>query len=316
MANHAIDNVPELHAEAQRTIEQVAQRPDLLRSCFAHAGRSAGNTKRSVAATRSGALSRCLSLPYHRSVPSNHPITVHSWADSHLPNINPLVRIDHQFTPEAAAAAAISKLLAKPPGCKAIQHWQSLIIDVPSNRNSFTLPPNIDTIVAALRSGPDISLPLAWTRKFYQRLASAGVVPDWIVCDEEGGWNYWQLVQIIGERQSMPLFEKIFADPLTRQNALLDLLAFSPRDFNSASRHYHKEVLAWSLWTGEITGDALRKVILDTATETFGVTPNASNFGDLIMSFQTYDVNGWNVPARESPPTGYRPPSICSRKSR
>lgn len=38
MANHAIDNVPDLHAEAQRTIEQVAQRPDLLRSCFHHAG--------------------------------------------------------------------------------------------------------------------------------------------------------------------------------------------------------------------------------------------------------------------------------------
>ena len=38
MANHAIDNVPELHAEAERTINEVAQQPHLLRSCFAHAG--------------------------------------------------------------------------------------------------------------------------------------------------------------------------------------------------------------------------------------------------------------------------------------
>jgi transposase len=37
-ANHAIDNVLELQAEAQRTIGQVANRPDLLDSCFAHAG--------------------------------------------------------------------------------------------------------------------------------------------------------------------------------------------------------------------------------------------------------------------------------------
>jgi tRNA U34 5-methylaminomethyl-2-thiouridine-forming methyltransferase MnmC len=38
MANHAIDSVPTLHAEAERTIGEVAARPDLLRSCFAHAG--------------------------------------------------------------------------------------------------------------------------------------------------------------------------------------------------------------------------------------------------------------------------------------
>jgi DDE superfamily endonuclease len=38
MANHAIDNVPELHAEAERTIQDVAQRPDLLRACFTQAG--------------------------------------------------------------------------------------------------------------------------------------------------------------------------------------------------------------------------------------------------------------------------------------
>jgi len=38
MANHAIDNVPQLQAEAARTIQEVANRADLLRSCFAHAG--------------------------------------------------------------------------------------------------------------------------------------------------------------------------------------------------------------------------------------------------------------------------------------
>jgi hypothetical protein len=37
MANHAIDNVPELHAEADRVINEVAQRDDLLRSCFTQA---------------------------------------------------------------------------------------------------------------------------------------------------------------------------------------------------------------------------------------------------------------------------------------
>lgn len=38
LANHAIDNVPELHAEAKRVIEEVAAKDCLLRSCFAHAG--------------------------------------------------------------------------------------------------------------------------------------------------------------------------------------------------------------------------------------------------------------------------------------
>jgi transposase len=38
MANHAIDNVEQLHAEAARSIQEVAEQPDLLRACFANAG--------------------------------------------------------------------------------------------------------------------------------------------------------------------------------------------------------------------------------------------------------------------------------------
>ena len=38
LANHAIDNVPELHTEARRVIDEVAAAAPLLRSCFAHAG--------------------------------------------------------------------------------------------------------------------------------------------------------------------------------------------------------------------------------------------------------------------------------------
>jgi putative transposase len=38
MANHAIDQVEPLHAEAVRTIDEVARKPDLCRACFAHAG--------------------------------------------------------------------------------------------------------------------------------------------------------------------------------------------------------------------------------------------------------------------------------------
>lgn len=38
MANHAIDNVPQLHAEAERVIGDVAAQPKLLRACFKHAG--------------------------------------------------------------------------------------------------------------------------------------------------------------------------------------------------------------------------------------------------------------------------------------
>lgn len=37
MANHAIDNVPDLHAEAKRVLTEVAANAQLLRSCFASA---------------------------------------------------------------------------------------------------------------------------------------------------------------------------------------------------------------------------------------------------------------------------------------
>jgi putative transposase len=38
LANHAIDNIPQLHEQAQRVIDQVAEKPDRLRACFKHSG--------------------------------------------------------------------------------------------------------------------------------------------------------------------------------------------------------------------------------------------------------------------------------------
>lgn len=38
LANHAISDVDQLHAQAQRVIGQVATQPQLLRACFKHAG--------------------------------------------------------------------------------------------------------------------------------------------------------------------------------------------------------------------------------------------------------------------------------------
>lgn len=38
MANHGIDELDQLHAEAMRQVKRVADEPDLLRACLKHAG--------------------------------------------------------------------------------------------------------------------------------------------------------------------------------------------------------------------------------------------------------------------------------------
>src|SRR6185437_13693060 len=69
-------------------------------------------------------------------------------------------------------------------------------------------------------------------------------------------------------------------------------------------------VLAWNRWTGKITTDALRGVLLDTATEIFGTTPDASNFGDVHPAFAIYDVNGWEIPRDTSCLSKWSSPAI------
>ena len=113
-----------------------------------------------------------------------------------------------------------------------------------------------------------------------------------IVCDEELGWSYWGTA-LLNHQPNRAAFEKIYADRMIRAKMPPSLLALSPRDFDGSSRHFHRAVIEYTNWTCQMVSDALRAVVLDSATQIFGITPAASNFDQANTSFQIYDPNGW-----------------------
>ena len=213
------------------------------------------------------------------ATPANSNFKVYSWSDWHIPGVTPMVwAAMDSLTPEQAAATTLPQLEATPQGSRAIFLWHI--------GDDFTSSSLGDLV----RNGFNTSHDRQWVTQYFSLLKDAGVTPDFIVMDYEGGVNYWQV--------STPQVQQVMGDPSLRSHLPSALQAFTAGSFKYHSGVWPAAVTAWNNWALDESTAALRDVVAAPALAVFGKNVPMSNYGDINPTATIYDLNGWAADAQ------------------
>ena len=200
------------------------------------------------------------------------PLTVYSWQDWGIEGVTPLAWVEmHGRSPRQAADETIPLLEAQPVGKRGILLW--------CLGHQFTDRP-IDQIVT---DGLNIAHDRAYMTEYFGYLKDAGITPDYVVMDYEGGVSVWQV--------PMADIQRVMSDPTLRAQLPADLQRYSAADFTGPD--YVDAFYAWNAWATDTVLDALRETVRDPARAVFGRDVPMSNWEDRRPSVTTYDLNGW-----------------------